>query len=72
LPKTLNRQTQRKLAMVNAAIAVESLFFPRGNRLEFLKGDRRGQWNIRINGQWHVCFRWKDGRAKDVEVVDYH
>jgi len=45
---------------------------PPGNRLEALKGDRKGQWSIRINSQWRLCFRWKDGDANDVEIVDYH
>ena len=45
---------------------------PPGNRLGLLKGDRKGQWSIRINDQWCICFRWKDGTALDVEIVDYH
>jgi len=58
--------------MLNAAISIESLRSPPGNRLEALKGDRRGQWSIRINDQWRVCFRWQDGHAEDVEIVDHH
>ena len=45
---------------------------PPGNRLEVLKGDRTGQWSVRINDQWRVCFRFKNGKALDVEIVDYH
>jgi len=51
---------------------LESLRVPPGNRLERLKGDRAGQWSIRINNQWRICFRWQDGHAWDVEIVDYH
>ncbi len=58
--------------MLNAAVAVEALRSPPGNKLETLKGDRRGQWSIRINDQFRVCFRWKDGNAEDVEIADYH
>ena len=61
----------RKLAMLNRAETVVDLRVPPGNRLESLKGDRAGQWSIRINDQWRVCFRWTDG-AEDVEIVDYH
>ena len=71
-PSDLVRSTQRKLAMLNAAVVIESLRSPPGNRLEALKGDRRGQWSIRINDQFRVCFRWQDGNAEDVEIVDYH
>lgn len=58
--------------MLNAAVMIDALRSPPGNRLEALKGDRRGQWSIRINDQWRVCFRWRDGHAEDVEIVDYH
>lgn len=61
-----------KLAMVNAAVMIDALRSPPGNRLEALKGDRRGQWSIRINDHWRVCFRRRDGHAEDVEIVDYH
>ena len=62
----------RKLDMIDAATKVEDLLSPPGNRLEGLKGDRKGQWSIGINRQWRICFRWtKDGPA-DVEIVDYH
>lgn len=71
-PSDLVRPAQRKLAMLNAAMTVEALRSPPGNRLETLKGDRRGQWSIRINDQFRVCFRWHAGNAEDVEIVDYH
>lgn len=62
----------RKLVIVDAAEALKELRVPPGNRLEKLKGDRSGQHSIRINDQWRICFRWKDGDAFDVEIVDYH
>lgn len=62
----------RKLGLVDAAEQLEDLRIPPGNRLEKLKGDRAGQHSIRVNDQWRVCFRWKDGNAYDVEIVDYH
>ena len=72
-PSAKSRTTaRRKLKIVDAAPSVESLRVPPGNRLEPLKGDRKGQWSIRINDQWRICFRWKDGAALDVEIVDYH
>jgi proteic killer suppression protein len=62
----------RKLRLLNAARRAEDLRVPPGNRLEALKGDRAGQWSIRINDQWRICFRWKESNAHDVEIVDYH
>lgn len=62
----------RKLAMLNRAGRLDDLRVPPGNRLEALKGDRLGQYSIRINDQWRVCFRWSDAGADDVEIVDYH
>ena len=58
--------------MIDAAPDLGALRVPPGNRLESLKGDRKGQWSIRINSQWRICFRWKDRVALDVEIVDYH
>lgn len=63
---------RRKLEMLNAAIDINDLRSPPGNRLELLKGDRKGQYSIRINDRWRICFRWKDGDAFEVEIVDYH
>ena len=62
----------RKLQMLHAVERVESLRIPPQNRLEALKGNRKGQWSIRINDQWRICFVWKDNTAWDVEIVDYH
>ena len=63
---------QRKLQMLDNACTIDDLRVPPGNRLEALHGDRRGQWSIRVNDRWRVCFRFKDGNAYDVEIVDYH
>ncbi len=71
-PAELQRTMLRKLVIVDAAEALKELRVPPGNRLEKLKGDRSGQHSIRINDQWRICFRWKDGDAFDVEIVDYH
>lgn len=62
----------RKLVQLSAATTLDFLRIPPGNRLEVLKGDRKGQHSIRINGQWRVCFVWVDGNASRVEIVDYH
>ena len=62
----------RKLVVIDAADRVEDLRVPPGNRLEKLKGDRAGQYSIRINDQWRVCFRWERGNAHAVEIADYH
>lgn len=71
-PSDLVRVAQRKLAMLNAAVTVDVLRRPPGNRLARLKGDRAGQWSLRVNDQWRVCFLWRDGNAENVEIVDYH
>jgi proteic killer suppression protein len=62
----------RKLALLNAAGRIEDLRVPPDNRLEALKGKRQGQWSIRINDQWRICFRFEAGNALDAEIVDYH
>ena len=62
----------RKLALLNVAEKIEDLRVPPGNRLEALKGKRQGQWSVRINDQWRICFSFKGGSAVDVEIVDYH
>ena len=72
LPSQIHRVAQRKLALLDAAGDVEDLRLPPGNRLEKLKGDRQGEYSIRINEQWRLCFRWHQGDAFDVEIVDYH
>jgi proteic killer suppression protein len=58
--------------MIAAATALETLKIPPNNRLEPLKGRRKGQWSIRINDQWRICFRWQNGNVHDVEITDYH
>lgn len=72
LPKEIQETARRKLKQVDAAASIESLRIPPGNRLELLKRDRVGQWSIRINDQWRICFRWNGGDATDVEIADYH
>ena len=62
----------RRLVLVDAAEQIGDLRTPPGNQLEKLKGDRSGQYSIRVNDQWRVCFTWHDGDAYDVEIVDYH
>ena len=72
VPSDLQRVALRKLVQINAAHSLEFLRVPPGNRLERLAGSRAGQYSIRINDQWRVCFRWNDGDAYEVEIVDYH
>ena len=72
LPGDLQKAALRKLEQLDAAVSLESLRVPAGNRLEALRGNRAGQYSIRINDQWRVCFRWKDEHAYEVEIVDYH
>jgi proteic killer suppression protein len=71
-PADLVAATRRKLAWLDAAADLRDLRSPPGNRLEALSGDRAGQHSIRINDQWRICFRWSEGGADDVEIVDYH
>jgi proteic killer suppression protein len=71
-PADLQERALRKLRQIDASLTLEDLRNPPGNQLEALRGDRAGQWSIRINDQWRVCFRWSDGEAHDVEIVDYH
>ena len=71
-PAELHRVMLRKLVQLDAVTALDELRVPPGNRLEKLKGDRAGQYSIRVNDQWRVCFRWKDGAPQDVAIVDYH
>ena len=65
-------QAERKLTIIEAAPSIEFLRAPPGNRLQVLRGNRSGQYSIRINDQWRICFRWMDGDAFDVEIVEYH
>lgn len=70
--RAFERVAYRKLKYLMAAAALEDLRIPPGNRLEALSGDRQGQYSIRINDQWRICFRWANNAAEDVEIVDYH
>ena len=70
--RAIEAVARRKLEMIDAAQTLQDLKVPPGNRLEALKGDRKGQHSIRINAQWRVCFAWADGAAEHVEIVDYH
>ena len=67
----VERPALRKLKQLDLARRIEDMRAPPGNRLEVLKGDRAGQWSVRVNDQFRICFRWDDG-AEDVEIVDYH
>jgi proteic killer suppression protein len=70
--RAIERPARRKLLYLSQARSLQDLLVPPGNRLEALKGDRKGQHSIRINDQWRICFRWLDGHAYDVDIVDYH
>ena len=72
LPAAIHKRAAMRLTQLNAATRLEDLRLPPSNRLEALKHDRRGQWSIRINDQWRLCFRFKNGDAFAVEIVDYH
>lgn len=72
LPRDIEHLAARKLEMLAAASQLKSLRIPPSNRLEKLKGDRAGQYSIRINDQWRICFIWKNGDAYEVEIADYH
>lgn len=72
LPSDIQQVALRKLRMLNRAETLQDLRVPPANRLERLVGDREGQYSIRVNDQWRICFEWQDGEASDVEIVDYH
>jgi len=72
LPPTILNTARRKLIQLHASQLLFDLRIPPGNRLEALKGNRKGQHSIRINDQWRICFRWKGADAYDVEIADYH
>jgi toxin HigB-1 len=72
LPNDIQRRALQKLVMLDAAENLQDLRVPPGNRLEKLKADRQGQYSIRINEQWRICFEWRDGDAYEVEITDYH
>jgi proteic killer suppression protein len=72
LPQDIQQLAYRKLRMLNNAISLQDLRITPANRLEKLKGDRAGQYSIRINDQWRICFVWSEGNAYQVEITDYH
>ena len=72
LPQNIQRVARKKLLIIDAVTQLNDLRISPGNRLEALKGDRKGQHNIRINDQWRISFKWRGGDAYDVEITDYH
>jgi proteic killer suppression protein len=72
LPKNIQGVARKKLVILDAAVDLNDLRVPPGNRLEALKGNRKGQHSIRINDQWRICFKWRNGSAYEVEITDYH
>ena len=72
LPLNIQKTARRKLEVIESAEVLHDLRIPPNNRLEKLVKDRKGQYNIRINDQWRICFEWRKGDAYDVEIVDYH
>jgi proteic killer suppression protein len=70
--KNIERKARITLEMLNATVSLDGLKVPPGNRLEAIKSDRKGQCSIRIDSQWRLCFKWIEGNAHDVEIVDYH
>lgn len=72
LPRPMQKVALRKLLQLDAARDISDMRVPPGNRLEQLKGSRAGQWSIRINDQWRICFKWDDKNAHEVEIADYH
>ena len=71
-PREIQQRAFMRLNAIDAAVRLEDLRLPPSNRLEALKGDRKGEHSVRINDQWRICFRWRDGHAERVEIVDYH
>jgi proteic killer suppression protein len=72
LPNPIWRGATRKLLILDGAETIQDLRVPPGNRLEKLRGDRTGQYSIRVNDQWRICFKWLNGHAYEVEITDYH
>lgn len=72
LPQLIQKVALRKLYMIDAATSIGDLRAPPSNHLEALHGDRKGQYSIRINDQWRICFNWEDGNAYNIEIIDYH
>ena len=71
-PREIQQPAFMRLNAIDAAVRLEDLRLPPSNRLESLKGDRKGEHSVRINDQWRICFLWRDGHAERVEIVDYH
>ncbi|KXK13549.1 MAG: putative plasmid maintenance system killer protein [Chloroflexi bacterium OLB14] len=71
-PADIQQVALRKLRMINNSVSINDLRVPPANHLEKLKGSRAGQWSIRINDQWRICFKWEGSNAHDVEITDYH
>ena len=71
-PTEIQKIAKRKLLQIHAAVSINDLRIPPGNRLHDLKDDRKGQWSISINDQWRICFKWHENNAYNVEIVDYH
>ena len=71
-PREIQQRAFMRLNAIDAAVRLEDLRLPPSNRLEVLKGDRKGEHSVRINDQWRICFLWRDGHAERVEIVDYH
>ena len=72
LSSDLQNIARRKLRMIAAATTLETLRIPPNNKLEALKGNREGQWSIRINDKWRICFKWQNSNAYEIEIIDYH
>ena len=72
IPPQLQRNVRKKLVMIDAAVSINDLRMPPANHLEKLSGDREGQYSVRVNSAWRVCFTWNDGNVEIVDVVDYH
>jgi proteic killer suppression protein len=72
IPPDIKKRAVMRLIQIDAATAIADLRMPHSNRLEALSGDRAGQWSIRINDQWRICFIWENGDAYSVEIIDYH
>ena len=72
LPQDIQRIAERKLIILHRSASLYDLRVPPSNRLEGLRGDRQGQYSIRINSQWRICFEWRDDGVYEVEIVDYH
>jgi proteic killer suppression protein len=68
----ISKKARIKLEILSATVSLEGLKVPPGNRLEALTGDRKGRYSIRIDSQWRICFKWENGNAYDVEIIDYH